>query len=129
MQLIWDFLASTFIAAMAGLGIGGGGLLIIYLTLVKQMPQLPAQGINLLFFLFASASSLIIHIKEKRISWKLLLILAPLGIVGAVAGSYVAKAISPLLIRRIFAVLLILSGLMELIKKEKKNSPSIPSHS
>ncbi len=125
MQFVWDFLASACIAAMAGLGIGGGGLLIIYLTLVKQMPQLPAQGINLLFFLFASASSLIIHFKQKRIDCKLLLILAPLGIVGAVAGSFVAKAIAPLLIRRIFAVLLILSGTIELLKKEKKKTPSI----
>ncbi len=122
MQYIWDFIASVCIAAMAGLGIGGGGLLIIYLTLVKHMPQLPAQGINLLFFLFASGSSLVIHFKQKRIDWKLLLILAPLGVIGAIAGSYVAKLISPWLIRRIFAGLLIVSGIIELLKREKKST-------
>lgn len=122
MTYIWDFIASTCIAAMAGLGIGGGGLLIIYLTLIKHMPQLPAQGINLLFFLFASGSSLVIHFKQKRIDWKLLLILAPLGVIGAITGSYAAKLISPWLIRRIFAGLLIVSGIIELLKREKKRS-------
>lgn len=129
MQYILDFIASACIAAMAGLGIGGGGLLIIYLTLVKHMPQLPAQGINLLFFLFASGSSLIIHFKQKRINWKLLVILAPLGVIGAVAGSYVAKLISPWLIRRIFAGLLVISGIIELLKREKKPAQKQTAHS
>ncbi len=129
MQYILDFIASACIAAMAGLGIGGGGLLIIYLTLIKHMPQLPAQGINLLFFLFASGSSLIVHFKQKRIDWKLLLILAPLGVMGAIGGSYVAKIMSPWLIRRIFAGLLIVSGIIELLKREKKIPEKKAQHS
>lgn len=122
MQIFFDLLASVLIAVMAGLGIGGGGLLIIYLTLIKQMPQLPAQGINLLFFLCAAASSLIIHFKQKRIDYKLLLLLAPLGVLGSIFGSYVAARAAPLLIRKIFAGLLIVSGIIELCKRGKNSS-------
>lgn len=122
MQIFFDLLASVLIAVMAGLGIGGGGLLIIYLTLIKQMPQLPAQGINLLFFLCAAASSLVIHFKQKRIDCKLLLLLAPLGVLGSIFGSYVAARVAPLLIRKIFAGLLIVSGIIELCKRRSNAS-------
>ena len=50
-------IASFIIALLSGMGIGSGGLLVIYLTLLEKVPQLTAQGINLLFFIFASASS------------------------------------------------------------------------
>ncbi len=46
-------------ALLAGLGIGGGGLLVIYLVLWTNCEQLSAQGINLLFFLFSSASAMV----------------------------------------------------------------------
>ena len=34
----------------ASLGLGGGMVLIIYLTVFVGMPQIQAQGINLIFF-------------------------------------------------------------------------------
>lgn len=84
MTYIWDFIASACIAAMAGLGIGGGGLVDYLSDFIKHMPQLPAQGINLLFFLFASGSSFGDSFQAKRVDLKLLLILAPLGVIGAI---------------------------------------------
>lgn len=122
MRIFLDFLASALIGVMAGLGVGGGGLLIIYLTLLKQMPQLPAQGINLLFFLCAAASSLVIHFKQKRIDCKLLLLLAPLGVIGSILGSFVAARIAPQIIRKFFAGLLIVSGIIELCKRRSNSS-------
>ena len=47
-----DILVSFLIATLSGLGIGSGGLLVIYLTLLDGMPQLRAQGVNLVFFSF-----------------------------------------------------------------------------
>lgn len=35
----------------ASMGLGGGFILVIYLTIFAQMPQLAAQGVNLIFFL------------------------------------------------------------------------------
>ena len=35
---------------LSGCGIGGGSLLLLWLTLVQDMPQFTAGGINLLYF-------------------------------------------------------------------------------
>ena len=56
--MLWiDILATLLVATLSGMGLGSGGLMVIYLTLIRHVSQLPAQGFNLLFFLFASASS------------------------------------------------------------------------
>ena len=47
---MFDIIISFICALLAGMGVGGGGILIIYLTLFKNLPQATAQGINLLFF-------------------------------------------------------------------------------
>ena len=41
---------------LAGLGIGGGSLLILYLTLVLKMDSPSARAINLMFFITAAGS-------------------------------------------------------------------------
>ena len=46
-----DQIAGLFSAVAGALGLGGGGVLVLYLTLGMHVPQLRAQGINLLFFL------------------------------------------------------------------------------
>ena len=45
-----DFLAAFLTAALSATGVGGGGLLILYLRLVRNIPQVTSQGINLIFF-------------------------------------------------------------------------------
>jgi len=70
-----DFIAGICVSALAGLGVGGGGLLVIYLTIVKDIPQIESQGLNLLFFVAAGAASLIIHIKKRRLDAKNLIVI------------------------------------------------------
>ena len=48
----------------ASLGLGGGMVLIIYLTVFAGMPQIQAQGINLIFFVPIAIISIIIHNKN-----------------------------------------------------------------
>ena len=52
---------------ISGFGIGGGSVLMVWMTAVLAMEQRTAQGINLLYFLPTAAAALIIHIREKRI--------------------------------------------------------------
>jgi len=44
-------IVGTVLGFLTGLGVGGGSLLILWLTLMLEMPQTAARGINLLFFL------------------------------------------------------------------------------
>lgn len=120
-MFIFDLLAGFITATLAGLGIGGGGLLVIYLSLVRHMPQLQAQGINLVFFLLASSAALIIHIKKKRINWKRWAGAALFGAIGALAGCWTALRLDPNFIRKIFGALLVVSGIIELFRKSPSN--------
>ena len=45
---ILDALAVLVCACVSAMGLGGGGVLILYLTLVRDTPQMLAQGVNLL---------------------------------------------------------------------------------
>ena len=54
---IATIIAAFFAAVLGSLGMGGGGVLLIYLTVFQNMAQLDAQGMNLLFFLPIAALS------------------------------------------------------------------------
>ena len=82
--------ASFIIAALSGLGVGSGGLFVIWLTLAVGTPQLAAQGLNLFFFIFSAGSSLIIHINRRKILWGAVAFLTVLGIIGSLLGSFIA---------------------------------------
>lgn len=93
----------------------------IYLTLFAGIPQLSAQGINLIFFLPIAMLSLIFHAKNKLVEWKAILPAVLFGIVGAVGGSFLAEAIGSAVLRKIFAVFLISVGVKELFYKKKSS--------
>ncbi len=97
-------------ALLAGLGVGGGGLLVIYLVLIENIEQLRAQGINLVFFLFSSAASLTVHVKKRNIPYRLTAVLAFAGVAGAVIGNILVNSVSEELARMMFGVFLIISG-------------------
>lgn len=115
--MLTDILAGIIIAVLAGLGVGGGGLLVLYLVFFRGTPQLEAQGLNLIFFIFASGASLLYHIKKRKINTKLTLLLAAAGAFGAICGAYLANAISPVTIRKCFGYMLIISGIIALFRK------------
>ena len=57
-------LAGTITGILSAFGIGGGSLLLIYLTSFAAIDQHQAQGINLLYFLPAAAAALPAHHKH-----------------------------------------------------------------
>ena len=66
----WAIAASFFIALLSGLGVGGGGLFVVFLNLFTELSQLTVQGINLLFFIPIGILALIIYTIKKQIKWK-----------------------------------------------------------
>ena len=111
------FIVGFLTAVLSGLGIGGGGLLVIWLVLYSSIEQLTAQGINLVYFLFSSSAAMLIHLTKRRFNWKLIGFLIIFGSIGALIGSQLAKNTSPELIRTLFGTLLICSGVLTLFKK------------
>ena len=56
-------LAGAATGILSGFGIGGGSLLLIYMTSFAGVPQNLAQGINLLYFLPTAGAALPAHFK------------------------------------------------------------------
>ena len=122
-----DIIASFIIALLSGMGIGSGGLLVIYLTIMTDVEQLTAQGANLLFFLFSSGAALLYNIRKRNIYWSAVLFLSVIGILGALFGSFVAGIIPTGILRKLFGTLLTVSGIVTLFKKEKQTESDTAS--
>ncbi len=99
------------------MGLGGGGVLLIYLTAFASIEQLTAQGINLLFFLPVGLSAIIIYSIKKQIRWKTVLPMWAGGILGAVLGFFIARFLGGALLSKLFACFLIVFGISRLFAK------------
>ena len=115
-------LISFAIAILSGLGIGGGGLLVIYLAFFTELPQLQIQGINLSFFLLCASASVIVHVRKRKLFKGIILIMSTAGIIGTILGCFAAKVISPHILRKIFGVLLVASGMLTFKNTFKKST-------
>ena len=56
--------AGLLTGILSGFGIGGGSLLLLYLTLFAGVDQYQAGGINLLYFIACAPAALYSHIKN-----------------------------------------------------------------
>ena len=78
-----EILTAFLCAALSGMGVGGGGLLLIYIAMFTDTPQKEAQLYNLIFFMCASASALLLHVKKRRLDLRVISLLALSGVPGA----------------------------------------------
>ena len=66
----WTALTAGLLSGIIGaMGLGGGAVLIIYLSVFTDMPQLKSQGINLLFFIPIAAAAIAVYGFKKQIKW------------------------------------------------------------
>ncbi len=120
MMKLLDAIVAFFTATLSGTGVGGGGLYVVYLTLVKNIPQLQAQGINLGFFIAGALCSMLIHIPKRRIRFPLVLIVSLFGTLGSFFGVFLAHSLDLTLLSKIFGGMLILCGARTFFRKVKK---------
>ena len=105
--------------AVGSLGIGGGGVLIVMLTLTLGIKQNNATLANLIFFIPVAIFSLILYSRQGKVKWKTTTFLALFGVISAVVGVLLSGIIGANIIRKIFAVLLIIISTAELLKKDE----------
>lgn len=114
-------LAGLFSGIIGAMGLGGGAVLIIYLTLFAETEQLKAQGINLLFFIPIATVAVLIYSKKKQIKWKTVIKISLCGVFGTVVGWYFADFLGGEITAKVFGALLILLGIREIFSKKDKN--------
>lgn len=105
---------------LAGLGVGGGSLLILWLTLVLGVTQDVARGINLMFFLPTAAISCAFRLRQRVLKWQIILPAIVAAVVGALLFGWLGKEIDTDLLRKPFGILLLATGLRELFYRPRK---------
>ena len=105
---------------LAGMGMGGGTVLIPMLTLLAGVSQHSAQNINMLAFLPAAAVAVFLHRREGRLHLARCVPIFLGGAVGAVCGSFLAMLFSGEWLGRIFGFFLMGSSVYQLIAGERK---------
>ena len=110
-----EILVGIISGIVSGLGMGGGTILITFLTCFNNVNQLIAQSCNIIFFIPTSIISTIVNIKNKKINWKIAIPLAIYGIIGAIVGSIIANKINLFLLRKAFAIFLLTIAIYEII--------------
>lgn len=118
-------LAGLLSGIIGAMGMGGGAVLIIYLSVFTQTEQLASQGINLMFFIPIGLLAVIIYAFKKQIKWKNTLLLAAWGLLGAVIGLMLTDLLGGELTAKLFGGLLILIGIKEIFCKNNNNGVAV----
>ena len=112
-------IVGTAMGFLTGLGIGGGSLLILWLTMVVDMDPVTARAINLLFFLPSAIIACFFRWRQGLIPWKIIFPAIIAGAVSAALFSWLGSRLDVSLLKKLFGGLLILTGLRELFYKGK----------
>lgn len=124
MNILFPILAGLVCGIVSGFGIGGGSLLMVYMTAIALVEQRAAQGINLLYFLPTAAAALLLHAKNRFVRWHMVLPAAASGCLLGALCAWLSAGIDSGILRKIFGVFLLFVGLMELFRKKSPNTNS-----
>ena len=124
--MMWwlSLLTGAVTGVLSGFGIGGGTLLILWLTLISGASQLEAGGVNLLYFVCCALPALWGHVKNKLIEKKAVLWCVLSGVPACILGAITASLLDVTLLRRLFGIFLLVIGFRELFAKEKRKEKS-----
>ncbi len=104
---------------ISGFGVGGGSLLVLYLTTFAGVSQYDAGGINLLYFIGCAPAALIGHIRHRSIEWHAVCWCAAAGICTAIPAAMLASAIDTGILHRLFGIILLYIGTKEVFTKRQ----------
>ena len=112
--------AGTILGFLAGLGIGGGSLLILWLTLVLQMEHTAAGTVNLMFFIPSAVIASLFRFKQGKLDIRRIIPALISGCAGAVLFTLLGQRIDAAILRKPFGILLLLTGIRELFYRPRK---------
>ena len=113
------FPVAIVLGFLAGLGVGGGSLLMLWLTSVVNMDYGVAKTVNLLFFLPAALIATLFHKKQGSINIRKILPGIICACIAAAVFSYIGKHMDTSLLQKLFGGILILTGLRELFYRPR----------
>lgn len=121
---MFEIISGTASGIVSGLGMGGGTVLIVLLSVFQGMDQHKAQATNMMFFIPTSIMAIIMNAKNKKIDWKMAKIIIPFGIIGAIIGALISLNLDTYTLKKFFGGFLGIIAIYEifsLINMYKKN--------
>ncbi len=112
--------AGLLTGVLSGFGIGGGSLLLLYLTLFAGLSQFEAGGINLLYFIACAPAALYAHVKNGLVEGRAVRWCVAAGVLTSVAAAFLAARMDTDWLRRLFGVFLLYIGAKELFSRREK---------
>ena len=119
-SLPFTLLLATVLGFLSGMGVGGGSLLILWLTIVLKVSAETARGINLLFFIPSALISCCFRWKQGSLPRKTVLPAVFSGCIAAAFFSWFGTKLDTGLLKKLFGGLLLITGLRELLYRPKK---------
>ena len=116
-------LAGAACGVLSAFGVGGGSLLLIYMTSFAGLSQTAAQGINLLYFLPTAGAALPTHFRNGYVEKAALAPATLAGLAGTALAAWAATSLDSQVLRRCFGVFLLLIGLRELLRRDEGLRP------
>ena len=118
--MLESVLVGTVLGFLSGLGTGGGSLLILWLTMIRAMPQEQARMINLMFFLPSAVIACLFHWKQGELPFKKILPAVIAGSIMAGLFAWLAGSWDTHILKKGFGILLLFTGARELLYQPRK---------
>ncbi len=104
---------------LAGLGLGGGVILIPATVFFLKISPQEAKYLSLVAYIPSAVAMIVSGIQNKNIEFDKIKNLIPIAVSGAIAGGFVSRFIKNDFFNLIYSVFLILFGIYMLIKSIK----------
>lgn len=111
--MIIEYFIGIIAGIIGGLGMGGGTILILLLTMFLNIEQNVAQGSNVVFFIPMAITAIIIYIKNKNINFKVAIPICIWGLIGTIVGSILSTKLEIGILRKCFGIFLIITAIYQ----------------
>lgn len=118
LNFLWYALAGFFGGIPAGMGMGGGTVLIPLLIVFLNVAQHKAQAVNLITFIPMAVVVLILHIKNELVEIKNILWIILPAVIFAAGTSVLASVIDGDVLKKIFGGFLILLSVVQFFSQK-----------
>lgn len=118
--MVVSLLIGTVLGFLSGLGVGGGSLLVLWLTLGLGLAPDAARSINLMFFLPAALIAAGFRRKQGCLPLRRILPAMIAGTVSAGLFTFIGQKLDTALLKKGFGILLLATGLREVFYRPQK---------
>ena len=118
-SFIYNVAAASLLGMLAGMGVGGGSLLLLWLTQAAMIETTQARIINLLFFLPAAVIATFFRKKQNSFRLKPVLPAILAGCGAAAIVSILSRNWELDLMRKLLGGLLIITGIREILYRPR----------